>query len=65
MKSPLNGIVLDCTGEDLFFYRHGRIVAINELNVLKGFIDRSIELWQMIDSGKVDISLFSKVSRSA
>lgn len=60
MKSPLNGIVLDSTGEDLFFYRHGRIVAIDELNVLKGFIDRSIELWQMIDAGKVDGVLFTK-----
>lgn len=60
MKSPLNGIVLDSTGEDLFFYRHGRIVAINELNILKDFIDRSIELWQMIDSGNIDLSIFKK-----
>jgi hypothetical protein len=59
MKSPLNGIVLDSTGEDLFFYRHGRIVAINKLSVLKGFIDRSIELWQMIDAGKVDVGVFT------
>ena len=60
MKSPLNGIVLDSNGEDLLFYRHGRVVATDELNVLKGFIDRSIELWQMIDSGKVDVGFFTK-----
>jgi hypothetical protein len=61
MKSPLNGIVLDSTGEDLYFYRHGRIVAIDELDVLKDFIVRSIELWQMINSGKVDVDLFKKI----
>jgi hypothetical protein len=62
MKSPLQGIVLDSTGEELFFYRHGRLVAIDELPVLKGFIDRSIELWRMIDSGKVDVGLFNSMN---
>lgn len=57
MKSPLNGIVLDSRGEDLFFYRHGKTVAPDEL---KGFIDWSIKLWQMIDSGKIDMRLFNK-----
>ncbi|QWV96158.1 hypothetical protein KP003_12565 [Geomonas nitrogeniifigens] len=60
IKSPLNGIVLDSTGEDLFFYWHGRIVAIDKSIVLRGFIDSSIELWQMIDAGKVDVGIFAK-----
>lgn len=60
MKSPLNGIVLDSTGEDLYFYRHGRIVATNKLKALKGFIDKSIKLWHMIDAGKVDVGVFAE-----
>lgn len=58
MKSPLYGIVLDSTGEDLFFYRHGRTVGPDKL---KGFIDCAIELWRMIDTCNVDINLFKKV----
>jgi len=58
MKSPLHGIVLDSTGEDLFFYRHGEIVEPNDI---KKFIERSIKLWQMIDTGNIDISLFKNV----
>lgn len=60
LTSPLSNIVIDSTGEDFFFYRHGRIVAIDNLADLKRFIEWSIKLWQMIDSAKVDISFFKK-----
>ena len=63
IKSPLSNIVLDSTGDDLFFYRHGRIVEIDKVDELKGFIEWSIKLWQLIDSGKVDISFFNKPKR--
>ncbi len=55
LKSPIRGIVVDSTGEDLFLYRHGELVdAYN----LKDFIVRAVNFWQMIDSGQIDISLF-------
>jgi hypothetical protein len=61
MKSPLFNIVLDSTGEDLFFYRHGKVVEVDKTDELKGFIDSSIKLWQMIDSANIDITIFNKM----
>ncbi|MBJ6802808.1 hypothetical protein [Geomonas propionica] len=55
LKSPVRGIVVDSTGEDLFLYRHGELVETYNLN---NFIVRAVNLWQMIDSGQIDISLF-------
>lgn len=52
LKSPLYGIVLDSTGEDLYFYQHGKIVEPDEW---KGFIEHSIKIWQMIDAGYIDL----------
>lgn len=60
LTSPLSNIVLDSTGEDLFFYRHGKIVAIDNLEELKKLIHWAIKLWQMIDSATLDISFFKK-----
>lgn len=57
MKSPLHNIVLDSTGEDLFFYRHGTTIDLSEL---KDFIERAINLWHMINRGSVDVSIFEK-----
>jgi hypothetical protein len=57
LKSPLRGIVLDSTGEDLFFYRHGETIESNEF---KGYIEQAIKLWRMIESGNIDMNVFEK-----
>jgi hypothetical protein len=49
------GIVLDSTGEDLFYYRQGETLELSEL---KDFIERAIKIWHMINRGSVDMSIF-------
>lgn len=55
MASPLNGVVVDSTGEDFFFYRHGKTAEPFQYGE---FIDLVVTLREMIDSGNVNIDVF-------
>lgn len=50
-------IVVDSTGEDLFYYRTAECIEPSEL---KGFIERAITIWQMINGGSIDLNIFKE-----
>jgi len=60
LRSPVQGLVVDSTGTDLYCYQHGRTVEPGQYRQL---IDRFITFQDMLKNGDVDLDLFKESER--